>query len=134
MTDSPTTNPWLSVVECPPATGPTPERPQEAITQEELQLFDELDAEFKSKKEQRESLRVSILDRLERGASVEGGPLSAECVIRLNKQLSKAKLVQLFGQERTDELLRMIEPTRFRHLHVRPRAPQRNDILHDEID
>ncbi len=92
------------------------------ISQELLEKYQQLSAQEKKYKAQRETLRDQIVEMLNNGASVEVGSLDAELQTYSQKTLSKAKVVAAIGQEQYEWLRADIAPTIKTNLRVQSKS------------
>ncbi len=95
-----------------------PRSPRPRISQDELREFRKLDAESRAIDSRRESLRKSLLDRLEQGAYVEDGPLTARLQVRLSRRFSEKALRERFGEDWVRQVKPRLTPTTSRYLMV----------------
>lgn len=98
-----------------------PGRPP-CITQGELAEFQKLQQLERELRERVTQLRATIIKKLEGGARVEPGSLTAFLDVQKNRQFSYGKLIPLLGQQVVDELKRQIEPTISKRVFVRELA------------
>jgi hypothetical protein len=85
------------------------------ITQEELREYVELQALGRRLREARDDLK----ERLQAGAAVEPGELSAFVKAQTHRQLTWAGLTAVVGEEFARHVREQLAPTEYRYLHVK---------------
>jgi len=85
------------------------------ITQQELREYVEQARELQQR---HNTQRKSLTERLERGATIEPGELTARIEIENKKRWSWKCISDVLGLEQTQELWQQIQPTPHRHLLV----------------
>jgi hypothetical protein len=95
------------------------------ITQDVLDDYVAIDGLAKTVNARREVLRGRIIARLEGGASIEGGRLTARVKKTARKSLSHERVGAVIGERALARLLRQIEATVCRRLLVGPRRKGR---------
>lgn len=100
---------------------PAPFVPSPApVTQDELS---QLEVALRRRREA-DRLRKSILDRLRAGAGVENGRLTARIEQRRVRQVPRAALAQMWGNEYVEHLRQHLPETVQRHLKISDQSNQ----------
>ncbi|MEI8371658.1 MAG: hypothetical protein WCJ35_02370 [Planctomycetota bacterium] len=95
---------------------------KKTIPQALLEKYKHLFEQEKKYKVQRDALRDQLIALLRHGAAVEHGVLTARLLECSSISLSKAKVIEAFGQARYDQIRSKIQPT----IQVQLRVQERN--------
>jgi hypothetical protein len=93
-----------------------------AITQAELHRCEALKAQLDHAEKELAGLRQGLLEKLDAGAQIEAGPLTAQVRVVNRRELNASKLVPVLGEAAVEELKRQVEPTVQRRLVVQYNA------------
>jgi hypothetical protein len=96
----------------------------DVITQEDILHLQELTEESRKRQRRLKTFKQTLIERLDRGATIQRGRFTL-CLLQIcAKVLSRAKLLKLLGEAECERLLELVEPTVHRRLQVSLRGPQ----------